>query len=191
VVRKVDLSLAETNGLLPDMILGVEAQRKRFEEIYRKHVGAVAAYTLRRASRETAEDVVAETFLVAWRRLDRMPEEPLPWLYGVARRTLANQRRSAARRDSLAQRLEIEAAAGSVTEVDEHLLDGLRGLDRRDREVLMLLAWEGLTPAEAAQVLGCSPVAYRIRLHRARKRLALLLDAATFSVGEMTITEAK
>jgi RNA polymerase sigma-70 factor (ECF subfamily) len=166
-------------------------QRERFEEIYREHVGAVAAYALRRAPREAAEDVVAETFLVAWRRLDRMPEEPLPWLYGVARRTLANHRRSAARRASLAHRLEIEAPPGSIGPVDERLLDALRVLRRRDREVLMLLAWEGLTPAEAAQVLGCSPVAYRIRLHRARKRLALALEATSFSAGELTITEAK
>ena len=173
------------------MILGMDGQRERFEEVYRQHVGAVAAYALRRAPREMAEDVVAETFLVAWRRLDRMPEEPLPWLYGVARRTLANHRRSAARRESLAQRLEIEAPAGSVGPVDERLLDALRALRRRDREVLMLLAWEGLTPAEAAQVLGCSPVAYRIRLHRARKRLALALEATTSSSGELTITEAK
>jgi RNA polymerase sigma factor (sigma-70 family) len=169
----------------------VSGPRERFEELYRQHVGAVAAYALRRASRETAEDVVAETFLVAWRRLDRMPEEPLPWLYGVARRTLANHRRSAIRRESLARRLEIEAPVGSVTPVDERLLDALRRLRRRDREVLMLLAWEGLTPAEAAQVLDCSPVAFRIRLHRARKRLAIALEATTFSSGEVTITEAK
>jgi RNA polymerase sigma-70 factor (ECF subfamily) len=173
------------------MIMAMEGQRERFEEIYREHVGAVAAYALRRAPREVAEDVVAETFLVAWRRLDRMPAEPLPWLYGVARRTLANHRRSAARRASLVHRLQIEAPGGAVSAVDERLLDALRTLPRRDREVLMLLAWEGLTPAEAAQVLGCSAVAYRIRLHRARKRLAVALDATTFSSGELTITEAK
>src|SRR3712207_3119084 len=71
--------------------------RERFEEIYRRYRGAVAAYARRRASASTAEDVVAETFLVCWRRLDGVPDEPLPWLYAVARKTLANQRRAAAR----------------------------------------------------------------------------------------------
>ena len=84
-------------------------RQARFEALYQEQVGAVAAYALRRASRETSEDVVAETFLVAWRRLEDVPfEKPLPWLYGVARRTLANQRRAAVRRDALGTRLQLE-----------------------------------------------------------------------------------
>lgn len=169
----------------------MKERRARFEDLYRMNIGAVAAYALRRAPRETAEDVVAETFLVAWRRLDRVPEQPLPWLYGVARRTLANHRRSAARRESLVRRLQLEVRAIPLAPVDERLLDALRTLRLQDREVLMLVAWEGLTPTEAAQALDCSPVACRIRLHRARKRLARALEATAPSAGELTTTEAK
>jgi RNA polymerase sigma-70 factor (ECF subfamily) len=171
--------------------LVVKDRRARFEELYREYVGVVAAYALRRASKETAEDVVAETFLVAWRRLDRVPDQPLPWLYAVARRTLANQRRSAARRESLVHRLELEFRAMPPNPVDGHLLDALGSLRPDDREVLMLVAWEGLTATEAAQGLDCSPVACRIRLHRARKRLARALEVQVRSSGELTTTEAK
>src|SRR5690349_12050848 len=69
----------------------------RFDEIYRRHAAAVLAYARRRVPRDLAEEVVAETFVVCWRRLDRVPEDALPWLYAVARRTLANQRRAAVR----------------------------------------------------------------------------------------------
>jgi RNA polymerase sigma-70 factor (ECF subfamily) len=173
------------------MSSGVEDHGVRFEEIYRQHAGAVAAYALRRASRETAEEVVAETFLVAWRRLDGVPAQPLPWLYGVARRVLANQRRSAARRASLADRLHLEARVAPLETVDEGLLDALRTLRADDREVLMLVAWEGLTTTEAAQALDCSPVACRIRLHRARKRLARAIESPTGSPGDLTTKEAR
>jgi RNA polymerase sigma factor (sigma-70 family) len=173
------------------MTSGVEDRRMRFEAIYRQHVGAVAAYTLRRAAPETAEEVVAETFLIAWRRLDGVPAQPLPWLYGVARRMLANQRRSAARRAALAHRLQLEARVAAPETVDERLLDALRRLHADDRELLMLVAWEGLTPMEAAQALDCSPVACRIRLHRARKRLARALDSPTRSAADLTTKEAR
>jgi RNA polymerase sigma-70 factor (ECF subfamily) len=169
----------------------VEEQRARFDHLYRRHVGEIAAYALRRASRETAEDVVAETFLVAWRRLDRVPEQPLPWLYAVARRTLANHRRSATRRESLTRRLQLEVPAISLAPTDERLLDALRTLRAPDRELLMLVAWEGLTASEAAQALECSPIACRIRLHRARKRLAQALGVTPCLSGELTTTEAK
>jgi RNA polymerase sigma-70 factor, ECF subfamily len=173
------------------MSSGVEDRGVRFEEIYRQHAGAVAAYALRRASRETAEEVVAETFLVAWRRLDGVPAQPLPWLYGVARRILANQRRSATRRAALTQRLELEVRVVPPEPVDERLLDALQTLHIDDRELLMLVAWEGLTPTETARVLDCSPVACRIRLHRARKRLARALDSPTGSARDFTTTEAR
>ena len=163
----------------------------RFETLYRNHVGAVAAYALRRASREVAEDVVADTFLVAWRKLDRVPDKPLPWLYAVARRTLANHRRSAARRESLASRLQLEFRTIPPNPVDLGFLDALRSLRADDREVLMLVAWEGLTATEAAEALGCSPVACRIRLHRARKRLAGALEATARPSSELMMTEAK
>jgi len=126
--------------------------------------------------------VVAETFLVAWRRLGDVPEEPRTrlWLYGVARRVLANQRRGERRRTSLGERL----AADLATAVPDHapgVAERLRyghALDRlgeRDRELVLLHAWEGLEPREIAEVLGVSAVAVRSRLSRARARLRALL----------------
>jgi RNA polymerase sigma factor (sigma-70 family) len=146
----------------------------RFEQIYRRHREAVAAYARRRAPANTAEDVVAETFLVCWRRLERVPEEPLPWLYAVARKTLANQRRAAARQTTTAA-AEIPAEVPRVVG-DPALAIAFARLSERDREVLRLVAWEGLSLREAATVLGCSAVACRVRFHRAKKRLAGRLD---------------
>ena len=146
--------------------------------MWREYASAVAAYALRRTSPEAVEDAVAETFLVAWRRLDEVPPEPLPWLYGVARRTLANQRRARARRASLTTRLELELPALAPQSGDGRVVEALGALSPRDRELLMLVAWEGLTPAEAAVALGTSAVACRVRLHRARRRLAAILSRA-------------
>jgi len=161
----------------------VDERRARFERIWWDCASAVAAYVRRRAPADAVEDAVAETFLVAWRRLDRVPGEPLPWLYGVARRTLANQRRSQARRAALTTRLRLELPAVATDLGDERILDALGALTERDRELLTLVAWEGLTCAEAAIALGSSPVACRVRLHRARRRLAVALDHAAPRLG--------
>jgi len=169
----------------------MEERRARFEQAYRQHAGAVSAYVLRRAPRECAEDVIAETFLVAWRRCEQMPAQPLPWLYAVARRTLANHRRSIARRESLAHRLQLEIPRVPVEPIEERVLEALRSLVPKDRELLMLTAWEGLSAAEAARVLECSPVACRIRLHRARRRLACAIGWPTSASPPLTATEAK
>lgn len=141
------------------------------------HTAAVLAYALRRTSREDAADVVAETFLVAWRRLDEVDERTaLPWLYAVARRALWSQQRAMRRQHAIAERVaaaepspSAESSAASLA--SRRLRDALAGLTESEREVLMLAAWEELPSGEAAQVLGCSATAYRIRLHRARKRL--------------------
>jgi RNA polymerase sigma-70 factor (ECF subfamily) len=117
-----------------------------------------------------AEDVTAETFLVAWRRLDRLPDEALPWLYAVARKTLANRRR----RD-LRERRPLPGPLPSFDAElpsDPVLARAFASLGERDRELLALVAWEGLTLAEAARVIDCSIVSCRVRLHRARQRLA-------------------
>jgi RNA polymerase sigma factor (sigma-70 family) len=148
---------------------------ERFQEIYRRHRPAVVAYARRRASADTVEDVVAETFLVCWRKLEWVPEEPLPWLYAVARKTLANQRRVAARQTT---RAIVEMSAEAVLfEGDPALGTAFSRLSERDREVLRLIAWEGLLLREAAAVLGCSAVACRVRFHRAKRRLAEQLQA--------------
>jgi len=144
----------------------------------------VLAYALRRTSRDDAADVVAETFLVAWRRLDDVDERSaLPWLYAIARRVLLSQRRATTRQQSIAARLaasESSALPESSGGADESrpVVEALAGLSEKEREVLMLAAWEELSSSEAARVLGCSPTAYRIRLHRARGRLRERLVAS-------------
>lgn len=154
-------------------------RKEKFEDLYRAHADDVLAYARRRTATSEAEEVVADTFLVAWRRLDSVPLEPLPWLYQVARRTLANRRRSIRRRDSLTMKISRFEARQELTGdpaenfSDPHwLVSALARLSERDREVLMLIAWEGLDHHAAAIVLECSRSALAVRLHRARKRLA-------------------
>ncbi len=172
-------------------------RRRRFEAMYAEHHARVLGYVLRRTdSPDDAADVLAETFLVAWRRLDDMPSGEVShlWLYGVARRILANHHRGERRRskladrvrDELAARLPLPAPSGEGTP----FAAAFRSLSNDDREVLALHGWEGLDAGEIARVLGFSRNAARIRLHRARLRLrAALADthaletASTTSVG--------
>ena len=159
------------------------ARETRFEELFRGSYAAVRAYALRRAPGDVAQDVVAETFLVAWRRIDDVPEDALPWLYGVARRVLANERRSAGRRVALERRVAHYAATGETSDASARLGDAelvraaLAGLSDKHREALMLVAWHGLTGARAARAAGCTPAAFAVRLHRARAKLATQLAA--------------
>lgn len=154
----------------------------RFELLFREHHAAVVAYVRRRAPDEAVDDVVEETFLVAWRRLDRVPAAELPWLLGVARNVLATQRRGAVRRQSLSRR--VAAAQPGVSGVvdgesaglDPRLARALAELPDKDREALTLIAWDGLEPQEAAVVVGASAGAFRVRLHRARRRLRRALE---------------
>jgi RNA polymerase sigma-70 factor, ECF subfamily len=152
--------------------------RARFETLYREHAGAVRAYARRRIDAAAADDVVAEAFLVAWRRLDEVPGEPLPWLLGVARRVLANKRRGEARAAALKDRVAATDPPPVIVEPPSGRLgDALQALGERDREALLLVAWEGLTSGQAAEVLGLRPGTFAVRLHRARRRLERLLDA--------------
>jgi RNA polymerase sigma-70 factor (ECF subfamily) len=156
------------------------SEQAAFEALFRTHVAAVHAYALRRSDAGTADDVVADTFLVAWRRLDRVPEDALPWLYAVARRCLANRLRSGRRQMRIAP--EAPPAADATADVYEQrtqareLLVALAGLPPKEREALQLCAWEGLSPSDAARVVGCTAAAFRVRLHRARRRLAEALN---------------
>jgi RNA polymerase sigma-70 factor, ECF subfamily len=159
-------------------------REERFEGLFREHYAAVRGYALRRAPRDVAQEVVAETFLVAWRRLDDVPDDAVPWLFGVARRVLANQRRSARRNVALERRLaEAVPAASDSGDPGERLGEAeflraaLARLSDRDREALMLVAWHGLTGARAARAAGCTRAAFAVRLHRARARLAAELSA--------------
>ncbi len=170
----------------------------RFRRLYAAHVREVLAYAVRRTvDAEDAADVVAETFLVAWRRLPAVPlgEEARPWLYGVARRTLANQRRGEHRRHRLAERLRADLAAlgagAGAEEHDERLDAALASLPDDDREILRLSAWEELTPTQVARVLGISAIAARSRLHRARRRLARALTGQHPDLSTQTNLELK
>jgi RNA polymerase sigma-70 factor (ECF subfamily) len=177
------------------MAVNAEAPADRFRRLFADTERELLAYVLRRVDRgEDAADVVAETFLVAWRRMDRVPEgdEARLWLYGVARRQLANQRRGELRRSRLAERLraELPAAIASARGSEDHRVAAVRAalarLDEEDREILGLSSWEGLTPSEIASVVGLPGVTVRSRLHRARKRLrAELLQV---DAGELTPT---
>ena len=191
----------------------------RFELLYAKHAPAVKAYVLRRAAASTADDVVAEVFVVCWRRFEEVPVDPLPWLLGVARRVLSTQRRGERRRGALHERLTGQAgegmgdaSEGSIAAVpadlarwtsadiagelrrgsseasdrlgetalagvtDPALTAALARLSGSDRELLLLIAWDGLSPAEAATVLGIKPATARVRLSRARRRLTQALS---------------
>jgi RNA polymerase sigma factor (sigma-70 family) len=149
--------------------------------MFAEHSRSVFAYAARRAP-ERADDVVAETFAVAWRRFDELPPDVEPWLYGVARRVLAGQWRSQSRQSALVSRLvdvTSVAAGESGDEADHSDLDEALGrLGETDREALLLTYWEGLEPERAAAVLGISRDAVNQRVHRARERLRALCQEA-------------
>jgi RNA polymerase sigma factor (sigma-70 family) len=154
--------------------------RGRFERCFDQHYVRIFAFAARRVSgRESAEDVVADTFAIAWRRRDRIPEEALPWLYAIAANVIANQYRSSHRRHNLDERLAREASVAAPGTDPADALGGrdelgaaLARLEEAEREVLRLVAWEGLSTGDGARVVGCSPGAFRVRLHRARRKLA-------------------
>ncbi len=160
--------------------MGVEGdQVEAISRLYERHADAVHRYAMRRSDGETADEVTAQVFLVAWRRRAALPDDALPWLYGVARRVLADQRRGASRRVRLSERLR-SATVGPGTQLelpDRVLARALRRLSDTDREVLLLRYWEELEPAQVARAIGCSRGAAAVRLHRARARLRRALDA--------------
>jgi RNA polymerase sigma-70 factor (ECF subfamily) len=165
----------------------------RFQRLFDEAGQDLLAYALRRVERaEDAADLVAETFLVAWRRLDDLPAggEARLWLFGVARRQLANQRRGELRRSALADRLrgELPVAVAAVSASQDESADLVRSalarLGPEDRELLMLSGWEGLSPREIAKVMRLSAVTLRSRLHRARKRLRAELAREGVDVGQ-------
>jgi len=155
-----------------------------FRHLYAEAYRPLLAYARRRVGAATADEVVADTLLTAWRRRDDVPEgsERL-WLFGVARNMIRNATRSSRRRQAAHDRLRLvrpaeadEAVAPEVGERSTLITAALAALSEADREVLMLVAWEELSHAEIGQVLGISANASAIRVHRARKRLAARLD---------------
>jgi RNA polymerase sigma factor (sigma-70 family) len=156
---------------------------ERFTVVFRRYHPRVLAYALRRTDEARAHDVVAETFATAWRHHDRLPDDPLPWLYRTAGNCLANEERSRRRQVRLAGRL----AEAGIPQVPDHargvaestqIRAALLNLPASDREALLLVSWEGLDQRAAAEALGCSVTAFKVRLHRARRRLSRLLANA-------------
>lgn len=140
-------------------------------------------YLRRRTDADTAQDVLGEVLLVMWRRADDIPEDsPLPWCYGVARRCLANALRQSDRQLRLVKRLAVEPPP-SEPSPDPALDEALAQLTVKERELLRLWAWENLAPTEIALVLGISPNAASIRLHRARMKLKRKLTERKEAAG--------
>jgi RNA polymerase sigma factor (sigma-70 family) len=198
--------LPDTNGSEGNPIGSTEVRvseaeserRRRFDELFAAFGAGVVSYCRWRASSASdAQDAVAEVFLTAWRRLDTLPERDTAriWLYATARRVVANQRRSARRRAALEERLALEPPNGSQGEPlgEEELLvhEALRVLPARDREVLLLAEWEGLSPAEIASVLGCLAVTARGRLHRARTRFRAAVEELRAPVEEPSLRDVR
>jgi RNA polymerase sigma-70 factor (ECF subfamily) len=172
---------------------------REFEGIFSACYPRVLGYAIRRTDdRAAAEDAVSETFLIAWRRLDAVPAEALPWLLGVARKVLANQRRAAGRAAPDGPLIPLEAvpdpdpgtAVADLVADREAFAGAFAALGPADREVLALVSWDGLSAGEAAAVLGCRPATFYLRLHRARRRLLKELDAAGHSFGVRSAGES-
>lgn len=165
------------------------ARRERFELLYDGLYAPISGYALRRTrSPEDAAEAIAETFATLWRRLEACPagDEARPWMFGVARRVLANQRRAERRRSALAERLTTELEPSWLADGDAvapgsdgRVARAFATLNEADREILALLAWEGLTRDELSIALGVSRPAARLRLHRARRRFEAALNAPT------------
>jgi RNA polymerase sigma-70 factor (ECF subfamily) len=164
----------DTVRSVPETTYG--ARQERFEDLARPLVEPLRRYLARRTDAATADDVLAETLLVCWRRLDDVPSEALPWAYGVARNCLANAARGARRQVRLAARIAIvdppaASSPGPGEGGDPDLAAALAELRDEDAELLRLWAWEQLTPAEIAAVLSITANAASIRLYRAREKL--------------------
>jgi RNA polymerase sigma-70 factor (ECF subfamily) len=158
------------------------ADRAAFSALFDRHYAAVWRFVARRAWPDAVDDVVAETFLAAWRRYDDLPSDALPWLLNAAGKCLANHRRAAMRAESLKERLAAQAtpaAADATTQRFERgaLLRAFASLPDTERDLLMLTEWDGLSVGRAAQALGISSAAASARIYRARRKLRTALAA--------------
>jgi RNA polymerase sigma factor (sigma-70 family) len=177
---------------IQDVGSGMDERTRRFDTLFHMGFQPVAAYVRRRVNIDEVDDVVVEVFTVAWRRLDEVPvDAALPWLYGVARRALANHRRSGDRRARLQARLVTERPADTPPPTSPAVEAALAVLKPGDQELLRLAAWEGLGPSEIAIALGCSSNAAALRLSRARARFraALTRSEADRTHGAWSATD--
>jgi RNA polymerase sigma-70 factor (ECF subfamily) len=169
--------------LIESLAMDSEARESFFESLYTAHSADVLRYAVRRGvGHPDAEEIVEETFLVCWRRLDEVPDPPLPWLLGVARRILSNGRRTERRLLALRSKLSMtrpDPPPAPLVDSAQHevVRRALASLGDADREVLELLMWQGLTHDAAAAVLGCSRNAVTKRFQRACRSLKALLPA--------------
>jgi RNA polymerase sigma-70 factor, ECF subfamily len=170
--------------------IGVGEQKEHFKNVYDATRARIFAYALRRTgSAEDAADVTAEVFTIAWQKRGQLPanDPQLLWLYAVARRVLANRYRRIEHQGVVFEKLRMEAKRSFSYSASPALEESMVGaevfalLKEPDREILMLSGWEGLNASQLAYTLECSPLAARIRLHRARTRLTAALDAAGLS----------
>ena len=159
-----------------------ERGERWFRSLFDAHYGELRVFTLRRISNPAAaDDVLTEVFAVAWRRRDEVPDPPGPWLAAVCKRVIANNRRSARRWLRLRAKVDSQPPevgrdpAELVTERST-IAGAFARLDDDQREVLRLVAWDGMSSSEAAAVLDCTPAAFRVRLHRARAALSKQLE---------------
>jgi RNA polymerase sigma-70 factor, ECF subfamily len=159
---------------------------QRFTDIFQSHFDEVLAYARRRVHESRVDDVVEETFLAAWRNLDRVPEDSLPWLYRAAWFVLSHEyRRQSGAESRTRSPIDDSAVEDIVDDVTARDLwsSAFSRLSQDDQEVLRLTGWEGLTSVDAARVLGCSIAAFKVRLHRARGRLVGFLDEENLSAS--------
>lgn len=162
-----------------------DAERRAvLDEWFRAYASRVLAYLLHRTDPQTAQDLLQEVFVTAFAKASELPDPPLGWLFGTARRLLANRYRGFRRQDELIRRLLEDV--GAETDTEEHELklafaECLATLSAADREVLTLTGWYELSPTQAAEALGCAPGAYAVRLHRARRRLSDALTASGYT----------
>lgn len=168
--------------------MGVDQTSPRqsaFDAVFGAHHPSVYLYLIRRGvSQHDAEDITAGVFATAWRKRSQLPKNPLPWLYRIAGNHLMHHQRSHHRRQRLAHSLASAARTSPLTtslphdSSNEHITAALETLSAADQEVLRLTAWERLTTRELAEVLSCTESSARVRLHRARQRLADALDTS-------------
>lgn len=159
------------------------ADAQAFARLYAQHYPAVRAFCARRVGLSEAEEVTAEVFLVAWRKWPDPAAPGLPWLYATARHVIGNHLRGQRRRDEAVQHLLREtsprtASNGTAEDGVERIAAAraLLSLREQDRTVLLAVAWDGLSTTDLATALGCTAAAAYVRLHRARRRLAVLMS---------------
>ncbi len=169
------MSLSSDDG--PALARRPGAAERRLEAAFRDHGDAVHAYVRYRVGSEAADEIVADTYVAAWRRLDRLTDPLLPWLLGTARKLIGNELRRQRRSGELRRRLaaERETSAGEPVD-DDRLRAAIGSLQPDDQDVLIMTYWYDLEPRQAAAALGCSSGAYRVRLHRARQRLRAVVE---------------